>query len=86
MNFQDFQATRTACADLGAATSPEWFLDADGNEATATGFLYDGDCYIQQLANGSYYLILGNEETVSQSLDELELVLHTRAADEGLFN
>lgn len=86
MNFETFQATRQPCADLGAATSSEYFLDADGNETTAEGFLYDGDCYIQRLDNGSYYLILHNRQWTDANLENLERQLWQWATDERLFD
>jgi hypothetical protein len=84
--FEQFQATRTACDDLGAHPNlaPEWFLDAEGNERTAAGFVYDGDCYIERLDDGRFYLIIANMEWTDDDRAALERELYQWCVDEGV--
>ena len=87
--FEQFQASRVASDNLGQASdviAPEWFLDENGNERAAAGFIYDGDCYIEQLPDGRYYLTIFNEETISETLEPLERALYEWVVSEGLFN
>lgn len=65
----DFIASRQVCADLGAR------LDADLDGVRA-GFVYDGDCYIEQEADGSFYLLLYREEYRAATVAELEPILY----------
>jgi hypothetical protein len=77
-SFLQFQATRTPCDDLSQHPdlSPEYFVDGDCQPRTAPGFVYDGSAYIERTSAGSYYLVLGNEETTSANLEMLERALY----------
>ena len=87
MNLEQFRATRTECADLGAHPNfdADWFLDAEGKPAKVSGFVYADDCCIQRLDDGRFYLLIANTETVSSDLAELERTLWQWAVDEELF-
>lgn len=87
MTFEEFQATRTHCDDIGAAIS------ADLGEKTA-GNLYCGTFYIearadwwtpQAKAQGAWYLILERDDYISDDLESLERKLYEFAKDYGAF-
>lgn len=84
MNFQEFQESKRACDDLGAAMmAPESFVDSEGNEYKAAGFLYADDaCYIEQLKDGTFYMNLGNEEFSNADLEAIEKELYEWARGE----
>lgn len=75
--LSDFIATREACADLGARMGAEYF-----NKTPRAGFVYDGDCYIEQEPDGSFYLILHRDEYTAATLAELEPILYAWAVTE----
>ena len=86
MNLEQFTATRRESFDIGKDIgSPENFVDANGNEYVATGFIYDGDCYIESIANGAFYLVIHNQEWTADNIAELERELHQWCVDECLF-
>lgn len=68
-SLADFIATREVCTDIAAR------IDA-GLDGAIVGFVYDGDCYIEQCADGSFCLTLYCEEYRSATLAELEPILY----------
>lgn len=87
MTFEEFQATRTACADLGKALDDaRW----DG-ETPGTGFTYAGTLYIENFspaADGAprYWLTLHRDEYIDRDITVLERRLYDWACDEGYFD
>jgi len=67
----EFVASREECADLAERIGPDFFDDS-----APSGFVYDGDCYIQRCDDESFYLLLHNCEYVSADLSELEAILY----------
>jgi hypothetical protein len=87
MNLETFVATRTASDDLGKTLGfPEWYLDEEGNERAAKGFVYTGDCAIEQMDDGRFYLLIGNCEWIDTDISKLEAELWQWATDEQLFS
>jgi hypothetical protein len=89
MTFEQFQATRKASSDL-SKDAPDYTYDVD---AAHTGFVYSGGLCIENvLAHwpqktrdaGKYYLVLGNEEFISDDLASLEIKLFDYAVGEGV--
>jgi len=78
MNFQQFQATKTVCADLGVPTSDESMQGVSGLTYLGVLFLMD---FTQK--PGFYSLLVGREETVSDDLESLERGLYEFACSEG---
>lgn len=76
MTFEQFQATRTACADIGKAIG----ADLDGVRG---GYLYAGTLYIEAMQDGRFYLPIGNVERIESTLDPLERDLYAYGCDEG---
>jgi hypothetical protein len=81
MTFAQFQATRTECADIGAAIGADF-----GGQVS--GLLYAGQLYIEKLAenfaaSGCYQLVIFNEQWVSNDLAMLERRLYDFGRDEG---
>lgn len=91
MTFEQFQATRQRCDDLGNALDDcRW-----DEEPPATGFLYLGCPYIENVQDhwpeaarrqGRYCLHIGNQEWISDDLESLEQHLFEFAVDEGYGN
>jgi hypothetical protein len=78
--FEEFQATRETCDDIGKAISCDM-----GREKPVTGFLYLGGLYIEKndefwpidlRDKGAYHLTLEREEWVSNDLESLERRLY----------
>lgn len=80
MTFEQFQATRKPCTDLGTALSDARWEDGPNAE----GNLYLAYLYIERLSERSWSLVLGNQEYVSPDLGELEQRLYDFAMAEGL--
>lgn len=88
MTFEQFQATRTRCENLGdVLADARWDGEPDGK-----GFLYLGALYIEDVqehwpdkakAAGKHYLLIGNVETISDDLEALEHQLYDFAVGEG---
>lgn len=88
MTFEQFQTTRQLCDDLGdALADARW----EGGPK-ATGFLYLGALFIEDVADhwpegtkaeGKHYLIIGNQEWISNDLKALERRLYDFAVGEG---
>ena len=76
MTFEQFKATRTACADLGEAIG----ADLDG---VRSGYLYVGCLYIEKMKDGRFYLQIGNCERIESSIEPLERELYEFGCDEG---
>lgn len=93
MTFEQFQATRRVCLDLGTALNDgRWEGEPNG-----VGLLYLDDeypLYIEQsqahhinYKPGQYSLIIGNCETIDTNLESLERILFQYALDENvIFN
>jgi hypothetical protein len=90
MTFEQFQASRKPCDDIGAAISADL-----GGPVPTTGFLYDGGLYIETRADwwteeakerGAYYLILERDEYISDDLASLERKLYDWGAAYGNFD
>lgn len=89
MTFDQFRATRTKCADLGATLGDaRWEHDP----VPATGFVYLDCLYIEDVkdhwpdktrASGRYYLILERDEIIADNLTKLEWKLYEFARDSG---
>lgn len=72
-----FVATREDCADLGERLRAD-FYDEDGiDPCKRAGFIYEGDTYIERTKCGRFYLILHNQEWISENLAELESTLYS---------
>jgi hypothetical protein len=71
----DFIASRETCADIGERIG----ADLDG---VHSGFVYAGDCYIEQEPDGSFYLMLHRDEYRSTNITELEAILYSWALSE----
>lgn len=87
MTFLQFQATRRVCDDLAAhpELDPSFFLDENGRQRVAPGFVYSGDCYIETAADGSFYLQIYRDEYASSDLQELERHLYAWCRDEDFW-
>lgn len=88
MTFEQFQASRKESQDL-AVDAPDYTYDPDTKH---TGFVYLGALAIENVLEnwpestrraGKYYLILGNQEFISDDLEKLERELHDYAVGEG---
>lgn len=88
MTFEDFQNTRRFVDNLGAAIADARWND----EPPATGYLYLDALYIELVGKhwpaetrekGSFYLLLGREEWISDDLTGLEHRLYDWACREG---
>lgn len=81
MTFEDFQATREDCGDLGKRMQDASFESGEG------GYVYlDGGRWIQRLADGSYYLLIGRADWIDSNLEPLEQRLWEWAISEGLIS
>jgi hypothetical protein len=89
MTFEEFQATRRRTDDIGAAINDaRW-----EGEPPAKGFLYlDDALYIEEVQPhwpetarkaGKWFLLIGNQERISDDLPALERELFDFAASEG---
>jgi hypothetical protein len=88
MNFEQFQATRRYCTDLGKVLSDaQW-----EGEPNAKGNLYLGILYIDEVqdhwpdaarAKGKWHLILDRREWISDDLESLERKLFDFAMSAG---
>jgi hypothetical protein len=79
LTFEQFQATRKPCDDIGKALNDaRW----EGESKPATGFLYLDCLYIESF-NGEWLLVIGNTEGVSPNLESLERDLYAFAVSEG---
>lgn len=90
MTFEQFQATRTECEDIGAAIDA--YMPLPDGRPTA-GFLYYGKLCIIKAdpafvdSGGKYWLQTDPpEEYLSDDLSELERRLYEWAAREGYFS
>jgi hypothetical protein len=86
MTFQQFQATRTYCDDLGSALQDARWED----EPTGKGNLYVGCLYIEERQphwpgdrDGKWFLLINRDEWISDDLEALERRLFQFAQDEG---
>lgn len=88
MTFEQFRATRTVCADLTKAFPGMCWEDGPA----ASGLVYLDELYIEDVKphwaetarkRGKWYLILCNEEFVSDDLTLLERRLYEYAKSEG---
>jgi hypothetical protein len=81
LTFEQFQATRIWCDDLGKTTLSDASLEG------VPGFLYVDSLYIDAPAGGSmpdlYHLHIGCDEWTSGNLEELERTLYQFGVDEG---
>ena len=91
MTFEQFQATRTDCDDLGAVLSDGFWDDA---EKPAKGFIYLGCLFIEKVqdhwpdaskAEGKYHLIIERSEWITDDLESLERRLYAFADSDGYF-
>jgi hypothetical protein len=91
MTFEQFQAARRYCEDLGAAISDaRW-----EGEPAAKGYLYLDALYIEEVmphwpeaakAEGKWCLIIGRNERITDDLEALERNLYDWAVSEGYFD
>jgi hypothetical protein len=88
MTFAEFQATREACADLGAKLKDGHWDDGP----PATGFVYLDALWIEDVPEhwpeaarieGRYYLQIENCEYFADQLELLECRLYVWAVDSG---
>jgi hypothetical protein len=86
MTFEQFQATREHCDDLGKALNDARWED----EPPARGYLYLGVLYIEQWGDGwpehnkgKYLLTIHRNEWLSDDLESLERKLYDFAVSEG---
>lgn len=87
MTFEEFQKTRTPCADLCAAVG-----SAPWDDKPAKGLLYLGVLYVEGVqphwpektrALGKWHLLIGRCEWVTDDLESLERRLYDFAIGEG---
>ena len=91
MTFEQFQATKTYCDDIGTKLD-----DGRPEEAPkAVGNVYLDTLYIEQVQDhwpeaarnaGKWNLIIGNQEWISDDLESLEHKLYDFAVSEGYFD
>jgi hypothetical protein len=88
MTFEQFQASKTECPNLGERLDDARWED---EPTPASGLVYAGDLYIERVADhwpakarteGKWYLILCNEEYISDDLENLERKLYAFAKGE----
>ncbi len=79
MTFEQFQATRRKVDDVAIATG----LGMDDGQS---GYVYDSDLHIFDMPDGTYLLVIFNEQTVSADLESLERKLFEFASDDEMFN
>ncbi len=72
LSFKQFQATRRAMS-----ATLEW-CDANGLDFPAEVLVYDEECFIKCCSDGTYYLIIGNEDWIDSDLEKLEDILFNR--------
>lgn len=80
MTFEQFQASRTAVADVNP-----WLIDlgADPNDNPTAGYLYDEGSYmIEKLDDGMYSTFWGNEIFQNIELSECEQFLFEAIQEE----
>lgn len=89
MTFEQFRDTARFCEDLSTVIpDARW----DDEPVPAKGNVYVDALYIERmqphwpaatLAKGAWYLLIGNQEYVSDDLESLERHLYEFACDEG---
>lgn len=77
LTFEQFQATRRECADLGAVLADE--------AEFSDGFLYIGKLYIEKTTfpAGKYHLTVERDDFLSDDLGQLERRLYDFGCDAG---
>jgi hypothetical protein len=89
MTFEQFQATRIYCPDLGKALQDACW---DDEPVPATGNLYFGSLYIDEVQDhwpeearerGKWHLLLERDEWISDDLTSLERRLYEFAVSAG---
>lgn len=89
MTFEQFQATRRHCDDLGEALQDAGWA---GEPSPASGNLYLGCLYIDEVkphwpekarAQGKWHLLIERSEWISNDLESLERRLYEFAVAEG---
>lgn len=88
MTFEQFQATRKACENLGAA------INAEFGDTPVGGFTYLDALYIEDTASwtdtvakpGRYYLLINRSDWFSDDLEPLERRLYDYAVSEDYFS
>lgn len=87
MTFEQFQASRQHCPDIGEAIKQDM-----GVTEPVPGNLYLGSLYIEARQiwwpteareQGAWHLLIGNVEWISDDLDMLERRLYEFAVSEG---
>lgn len=68
--FAEFTASRVYAPDLRTAFNDNVF------EPNTAGYVYGGDCHVEQLPDGRYRLQWLNDEHVADTVEELEPVLY----------
>jgi hypothetical protein len=85
MTFEEFQATRIWAHDLVDALGPDIIY-----QPGRPGFHYKGGLHIFAPGGGAatnvYELVIGNEQTLSEDLTELERKLYEYGLSEGSFD
>ncbi len=71
LTFEEFQATRKRYANLQNAP-----YIGNTFDYSTPGYTYDGTLWIENLPSGRYYLILTNDDYVSDKLEDLEHKLY----------
>src|SRR4051812_14132272 len=89
LTFEQFQSTRTHCDDLGAKIpDARW----DHEPVPAKANIYLDALYIEQVADhwpetarkaGTWHLLIGRSEWISDDLESLERKLYEFAVSEG---
>lgn len=77
MDKTDFIATRSKTENM-SETHPD-FVNGDRSLENAVAYIYDNSFFIQILDDGRFYSIAGNQDIVSESLDEVEQWLWPQA-------
>ena len=89
MTFEQFQATKTHCDDLGAKLSDARWED---EPVPAKGNLYLDALYIEAIQphwpeaarkEGKWHLLIGRDEWITDDLESLERRLYDFAVSEG---
>jgi hypothetical protein len=82
--FEQFAATRRDVLDLSLV------LGSDFGVTSTSGYVYDGNTYIERLPDGRLCLCIGNVESTAPDTDEsreaLERTLYAWCVDEGILD
>jgi hypothetical protein len=76
LKFREWQATAKLMPVEEGAAALDISADFFDSAITTDLLVYDGGCYIECLADGSYYLQISNSDWQAYDLERLERILY----------